>query len=177
MKKPKTAPATRMLPSTERWEIYAIVLLDKLDKDQNMNERTLQGYGLAFPGEPHEGSPLGGGTGDDLLGAWLHGSCTNPSKHTCAHAHTHKGVIMNAALTCQEMFPKLSRHNVQVGRRSWVEHTEIDSKQKGEKAAPASGVQSTSSIPARVWAYTRHSSYRRALGLPVQASSLWGQEP
>lgn len=52
MKKPKAALATRMLPSTERWEIYAIVLLDKPDKGRtarNIDKRTLQGYGVGLP--------------------------------------------------------------------------------------------------------------------------------
>lgn len=54
--------------------------------------------GLAFPGEPHKGSQLGGGSWGDLLGAWLHNSWTNPSKHMYTHTNTHtqSWVIMSS---------------------------------------------------------------------------------
>ena len=44
--------------------------------------------GLAFPKgkEPPKGSSLKRDSGGDLVGAWLHNSWTNPSKHT--HTHT-----------------------------------------------------------------------------------------
>lgn len=52
MKKPKAALVTKMVPSTERWEIHAVVLLDKLGNGrtvQKLKERKQQGYGVGLP--------------------------------------------------------------------------------------------------------------------------------